>query len=793
MDVHVTGHGRPPHPARAHQRPLPSMNPPLLPPRPYALLLAFVLFVAGCASSGPAAQPDDEADAEAADTTVAAADTSEVAEPPPVPVALRRTPAPSPIATADGDTVRAGRFDQGKMWTFDNPPIGYFEEEYGFSPDSAWFRQARLGALRIPGCSASFVSPAGLVMTNHHCGRSYASQVSREGENLLDNGFVAASLDAERPVEGLYADQLIAIEDVTEEVYATLDSAQTDAERADVRQATFERISNRIAEETGAAEADVEADDLEVEVISLYNGGQYAAYVFRRYGDVRLVMIPELQLGYFGGDTDNFTYPRYALDMAFFRVYGEGGEPFETENYFAWSEEGASEGEAVFVVGNPGSTDRLGTVSQLEFSRDVEEPVILDFYTSRAEALRAYSEENPEEAEARGYRNLIFSLLNAQKLYRGRVEAVGRPDVQARRQDAERQFQAAIEADDALQTEYGGRIAEMADVQAERRELAADFEAFIGLQPGSRLASETLQRALVASSALRAGQSLEDVRQDLLAIEDQPAGVDRRFMAARFEDFIDAFGEDDEVVQDVLDGRPTEEAAQEIVENSALADSASVAEALEAGTSLADDPAIEVIEAIQERYGAYQSASAGLAARQEEIGSALGRARYAVYGTDVPPDATFSLRIADGVVQGYEYNGTVAPPFTNFLGLYDHYHSYGPETEWDLPERWLERRQALDLSTPLNLVSTNDIIGGNSGSPLLNQDLEIVGLVFDGNIESLGSNFIFLTNRARAVSVDARGMLEALDAVYDTDRIVLELTAGTLVPSEEEADAVLGG
>ena len=748
----------------------------------YSLLLLFALLAAGCGSSGQAVQPDDGA---AADTIAAASDTSRTAEAPAIPAVLRRTPAPSPIAEAGEGTVQAGRFDQGKMWTFDNPPIAYFREAYDFEPDTAWFARARLGALRIPGCSASFVSPYGLIMTNHHCGRSYASQVSGPGENLLDNGFYAASLEEERPVEDLYADQLVAIEDVTDEVYAALDSAQTDAERADVRQATIDRITERITEEAGG-------EDYEVQVVSLYNGGRYAAYVFRRYADVRLVMIPELQLGYFGGDADNFTYPRYALDMAFFRAYGDDGEPLVTEYYFPWSEEGAREGEAVFVVGNPGSTDRLGTVTQLEYSRDVEEPAILDFYTARIEALEAYLEEAPEEAEARGYRNLLFSLLNAQKLYRGRIEALGDPEVLARRQDAERQFREAIEADDALRSEYGDLVDRMADVQAQRRELAADFRAFVGLRPGSRLASETLQRALIVYPALQPGGSLGSVREDLLAIEDQPPGLDRRFMAARFRRFAEAFGEDSEIVQQILRGRTPEEAARQIVESSVLADSARLAQALGEGASLSDDPAVEVIEAIRTRYNDYQSASAGLGGQQQEIGSALGRARYAVYGTDVPPDATFSLRIADGVVRGYAYNGTFAPPFTNFLGLYDHYYSYGPESAWDLPARWLERREALDLSTPLNLVSTNDIIGGNSGSPLLNKDLEVVGLVFDGNIESLGSNFIYRTERARAVSVDARGILEALDDVYDADRIVLELTAGELVPSEEAAGAAVG-
>ena len=751
------------------------------------LLLTFTLLVAGCASSGSTAQPDE--DEPAADTTATASDTSRTAAAPAIPAVLRRYPTSSPVTDAEGDTVRAGRFDQGKMWTFSDPPIAYFQEAYDFSPDTAWFNRARLGALRIPGCSASFVSPSSLVMTNHHCARSYVSQVSGPGENLLDNGFYASSLEEERPAEGLYADQLIDIIDVTDEVYAALDSAQTDAERADVRQQAIAQITERITDEEGGAEGDVE-----VEVISLYNGGQYAAYVFRRYPDVRLVMAPELQLGYFGGDADNFTYPRYALDMAFFRVYDETGEPFETANYFPWSQEGADAGEVVFVVGNPGSTDRLGTVGQLEYSRDVEEPAILGFYTSRIKALAAYVEENPEEAEARGYRNLLFSLLNGQKLYRGRVEALNDPEVLARRQDTQRQFQDALANDTALQGEYGDLIEQIDALQQERRAAAPDFQAFIGLRPGARLASETLQRALLIHRTLQAGQPLDSVRQDLFSIEDQPTAVDQGYLAARFQDFVTAFGEESEMVQSVLQGRTPSEAAASVIETSVLADSARLAQALDSATALDDDPAVQVVDAISARYNDYQSASAGLGEQQQQLGSALGRARYAVYGTDVPPDATFSLRLADGVVQGYEHNGTVAPPHTNFLGLYDHYYSFGPDTEWDLPERWLERQSALDLSTPLNLVSTNDIIGGNSGSPLLNQDLEIVGLVFDGNVESLGSNFIYRTeNGARAVSVDARGMLEALGEVYDADRIVLELTTGDLVPSEEEADSVLGG
>lgn len=685
------------------------------------------------------------------------------------------------------DTVRAGRFDNGKMWTFEAPPVDYFAAEYDLRPDSAWFEQAREGALRIPGCSASFASAQGLVVTNHHCGRDHATSVSQPGENILQNGFYAPSLADERRVEDLYADQLIAITDVTDEMDAALNAAQTDAERSEARQQAAERIQTRLTREHGGADAGIRT-----EVTALYSGGRYSAYTYRRYEDVRLVMIPELQLGYFGGDTDNFTYPRYALDMSLFRVYDESGDPLETEHYFPWAEDGSQRGDPVFVVGNPGSTLRLETVAQLRFRRDIQDQAVLNFYASRVEALRTYAatmDTVPDELQ-----NRIFGLENALKLYRGRMKALKNPYIIARRRAAESDFRQAIDAEASLRRSFGGLLDSMATVQAEKREYGPSYQAFLALQnPG--FSAATLRRAFLAvqylsRKAAGGDEPLSELRAQLTGVPAQPDALERSLLTARLHDLQTYFGTSDSLVQQVLQDEAPGDVADRIIRTSVLSDSARTAVLVQQDSLSRDDPAVQLAAVLLPRYQEYSSAFAGLNARQQEVARQLGQARYAAYGTDVPPDATFTLRLADGRVQSYPYNGTTAPPYTTFYGLLSHYHAHGAGSEWDLPAQWSNLPDGFERSTPINLVSTNDITGGNSGSPLLNEDLELVGLIFDGNIESLAGDYLFMPDRGmRAISVDVRGMLEALDMVYDADRLVLELTEEAFVPTEQAADA----
>jgi hypothetical protein len=688
----------------------------------------------------------------------------------------------------DLDTVQAGPFDQGKMWTFEFPPVDYIEETYGFRPDEAWFEKARLGSLRIPSCSASFVSPHGLVLTNHHCARDFVSQVSEEGEGLLDNGFVATDLADERAVEDFEADQLLEIVDVTEEVNAYVDAAPADG-RSDAREEILEEIEARMLEERGG-----EDSGMVVEMVSLYNGGRTSAYVFRRYTNAKLVMAPELQIGFFGGDPDNFTYPRYNLDFSFFRIYDDEGRPLASDVYFPVDDDGLREGDAVFIVGNPGSTSRLQTVAELEYRRDIGDRSVLEAVRSRMTVLDDFIRAYPEEAEARDLRNEYFSLSNTEKAMAGQLRGLEDPVIIARRMDTERAFRAAIDADPELQARYGDLIDRMAEIQEmarAREDVSWAFAAF----GGPYLDSSTLLRGFWALQVIAMRQNgapaedIESMMEGALETAAMHPELDVALMAARFQDLVDHLGADHPAVRGLLRGATPDQVARSIVSGTMLADSAEAATALEDGLVSPQDPAVQAVIAFLPAFLELNSMYVELGPLEEEISADLGRARFEVYGTAVPPDATFSLRIADGAVMGYDYNGTRAPWRTTFFGMYDRHNAHVGSEDWALPERWATPPASLDLSTPLNFVSTADIIGGNSGSPVLDRELEVVGVVFDGNIESLPGDYIYLPELNRSVTVDIRAILEALDEVYDMDRLVTELTAGRLVATEAEADA----
>jgi hypothetical protein len=687
------------------------------------------------------------------------------------------------------DTVRAGRFDFGKMWTFEYAPSEYFSQTYGFDASPQWFERARLSVLRIPGCSASFVSPYGLVATNHHCVRGAVTRVTQEGESLLDDGFYASALEEERRIPGHYADQLIAIEDVSDEVFSALDRAASEEERERVREETLGSIRERLLEQHAG-----EGDSIWVQLVPLYHGGRYSAYVFRRFTDVRLVVAAEVQMAFFGGDADNFTYPRYDLDFAFLRIYDSDGRPYQPRHHFGWGEEGVEPSDAVFVIGNPGSTNRLRTIAQLEYQRNVEVPVRIAFYVSRLAALESYQQAEPERAEALDIRNLMFGLSNSLKARRGQLEALRDPLIMARKWDAERQLREAIRDDAELSEQYGALFERIAEIQGDKANYRASYGAFYALT-NPVYASRTLRRALAAHAHLEAqargqpAEAVEALRQQLLATSDQPRHLEVAYLTARFTDIQRYLGEDHAITLAALQGRTPAAAAEALLMGSVLADSARTAEAVADGTLRMNDPAIQLAAVMLPAYREFQEASRRFNREEGQLESDLGRVRFEVYGRSIPPDGTFSPRITDGVVKVYEYNGTYAPPYTTFYGLYDLYNSHGPGSEWDLPERWRAPPRGLDLSTPLNFISTADTYGGNSGSPAVTPELELVGLNFDRNIEGLSRDFIYLPERGRNVMVDVRAILAALDQVYDADRIALELQSGQLYETEAAADA----
>lgn len=678
-------------------------------------------------------------------------------------------------ATIDLDTVAAGRFDMGRMWTFEYAPAEYFSRTYGFAADSAWFSRARLAALRIPGCSASFVSRDGLVVTNHHCIRGRVTQVQRPGETLLDDGFLAMTLDEERPIEGMWADQLIAVEDVTDEIAGVAEASAAE------RNAAADRITGRLR----VQHAD---STLRVEIIPLYNGGLYSAYVFRRYTDVRLVAAAELQAGFFGGDPDNFTYPRYALDFGLLRIYGPDGRPVSSPHHFTWSTDGVEEGDVVFVIGNPGPTTRLTTMSQLEFLRDVGVPATLHFFDTRLRALQEFYEEDPVTGEALDLRNRMFSLSNTLKASTGRLAALADPYVMRKREAGERIFRDSLRADPQLASTYEPLFDAIARLQQEKRTLAAPHRAFV-LINNPTFASATIRRVLYAQMLADArarnapADSVEAIAAQLRQIGDHPTGMERRLLALRLADFERFLGAQHPVTRTALQGRTAAAAAEAMLATSVLADSARATAALSAGALPASDPAVALGAALLPAVLEYQQEWTRLAREEARLAAQFGRARLAIYGTSVPPDASSSPRITDGVVMGYEYNGTLAPPYTTFYGMYDRHFAHEGEADWALPERWLPPPPELDLETPLNFVSTADTYGGNSGSPAVTPELEIVGLNFDRNIEGLVRDYIFLPERGRNIMVDLRAVREALSDVYRLERIVAEIDSGRITGS----------
>jgi hypothetical protein len=687
-----------------------------------------------------------------------------------------------------GPEPTPGRFDFGKMWTFEYAPAEYFSTTYGFDASPDWFERARLASLRIPGCSASFVSPHGLVVTNHHCARGSVSAVTREGENLLDDGFYATSLDDERPIPNVYADQLLSARDVTAEIYATVDAAP-ESERGSAREAAVAEVQRRLVQEHAGV------DGVRVQVVPLYNGGRYSAYVFRRFTDIRLVAAAELNLGFFGGDPDNFTYPRYALDFAFYRVY-ENGEPYESAHWFTWGE-GVEEGDPVFVIGNPGPTNRLQTVAQLEYQRDVLVPVRKAFFETRLAALRDAYAADPVAGERLGLRNQAFSLSNSLKAYSGRLAALRDPEILGLKAAAEKDFLGKLAADAALKARFGTVVADLASLQDERRAQAKVSGAFYSLgHPayGSRAVQRAFQAAALADATAGGAppETLSRLRTAVLDIADHPGALEEEMLRLRLVDLVGYLGADDPVVARALDGRSPEGAATSLLSRSVFATQERTARAFTQGAPDPADPILDLVRGLQPRFTAFQAAEAAVSARERDLAADLGRARFEVYGTEVAPDATSSPRITDGVVIPYEYNGTLAPTHTTFYGIYDRFYGHQGNPEWALPPRWVPAPEGLDLSTPLNFISTSDTYGGNSGSPAVTRDLALVGLNFDRNIEGLSRDFIYLPERGRNIMVDVRAIREALDEVYDADRIVLEILTGRMVRTEAEADAAGG-
>ncbi|MFP4228815.1 MAG: S46 family peptidase [Salinivenus sp.] len=681
--------------------------------------------------------------------------------------------APLVPVPSEYDTATVRRFDRGKMWLLNELPTEYFEEEYGLVPDEEWRTQVMRASLRFgDNCSASFVSPQGLVMTNHHCAREYVTALPDSGRHYFRDGFYAPSPSQEKRSRSLHVDQLVDIEDVTDQV--TDELIESGDQRGQQRRQRVQQLEDELT-----AEAKEEDERRRVDIVSLYRGAQYAAYTYVRHEDVRLVMVPEQALGFFGGEPDNFTYPRHTLDVAFFRVYNQEGEPLQTNHHFSWEPEGAQAGDAVFAAGNPGSSSRLDMVSQFEYERDHRLPGRLDVLRSRSEIMDTYIEEHPDSAEAYDLQNTYFSIRNTVKSLEGQLRGLRDPYLIARRAQAVRTLQDTLQSIDSLQS-VARSVQEIDRLQQSKRAQADREKAFTtmgSVQLGSRVLTRALHGYYYDFLRTRGGnpEQIESIRSDAESIENWPSALERSMIIAQLRDVRRAYGSDHPTVERVLKDRSIPEVATRLVENSALMDSTSFMELLDEGYLRSGDASVRVIQALGPLFLNVNRQMNDLRNSEETLNRRLSEARRAVYGASIPPDATFSLRISDGIVKGYQQSSDSISAFTTFDGLYDKHRSR-EGSAWDLPERWEPAPDSLALDTPLNLVSTNDISGGSSGSPLLNRDLEVVGVVFDSNMEALPNRFLYRSKQARAISVDVRGIQEALEVVYGAEALVEELT-----------------
>lgn len=673
-------------------------------------------------------------------------------------------------ASNPSDSAKGGPLDLGKMWTFDQPPKEFFSQTYNFKPDEKWFDEARLASLRFADyCSASFVSSNGLVMTNHHCARESGTGVTRKGEDLNATGFFAKTQAEERKVDGLFVDQLVKIEDITQRVQEAMNGVGSEQAQLQAREQAFKTIKQEYSTKQGW-------QGLELQTITFYDGGRYSIYGFKRYTDVRLVFMPELQLGFFGGDYDNFTYPRYALDCSFFRVY-DNGKPLQTAHFFKFNPNGIRDGEPIFVIGNPGHTERLKTVAELEFDRDQQIPAMIQMLRNRVAVLQSYN----ATAKSDSVLNEIFSYQNSIKAYSGQLAGLRDASLLARKANFEQQFQAAAKTkklpDDQLKT-----WDEIATNTAQLRSLFRDAN-YLG--PSERTMGELLTFANIVTQfgqlISTRPQDAESARSLVVSPAIKSMQLEEGYLAAHLAEAQIGLGNDDPYVKTALlgtDGKlqTPKQAAAYLIRKTRLNDPAFIKELTTRPGAItsSDDPLLVLARIGFPRYVTAARQARQLSQRQEVLRGQLGRMLYDVYGPAVPPDATFSLRINDGVVKSYDYNGTKAPIITTFAGLYDRNYSFADKAPWNLPARWKNPPTDL-LKQPMCFISTNDIIGGNSGSPMINKNREAVGLAFDGNMESLPGEFIFVPDANRTISVHTGGIIAAMRYIYKADRLITEL------------------
>lgn len=660
------------------------------------------------------------------------------------------------------------RGDEG-MWLFNDLPRGVLKERYGFEVTDQWSQNLMLSSVRFnSGGSGSFVSSDGLVLTNHHVASDTLFKLSTPERNIMEEGFLARTQEEEAKTPDLELNQLVEILDVTDRVAEAVTEGMEAEEAAKARRGRIAEIEKESLDQTG----------LRSDVVTLYGGARYHLYRYKKYTDVRLVWAPETKAAFFGGDADNFEYPRYNLDATLMRVY-EDGKPAKIEHFLKWSDAPVAEGDLVFVSGNPGRTQRIFTVAALKYLRDHRLPYVLDYLRRKEILLQQFGLEGAEQK--RRARDELFGIQNSRKAYTGMLAGLQAPATFEVKQRREKALLEKVAADPKLK-DLASAWETVASLQEEQREMLGEVTSY-----RSRLydIAETLN-LMAAEDAKPNNERLrefgeagrESLMQDLLSEAPIYKDLERVKLADEIAYLVESRGGDDPLVVKVLQGKGPADRAAELIAGTKLADveirkklATGGADAIEAS----EDPMIALAKIMEPVYRETRLRREKIDEELRQAYSRITEATVAVEGTDSYPDATFTLRLAFGLVSGYQEDGKEIPASTDFGGAFAHAAAHDNEGDWELPQSWYQAKDELDLSTQLNFVSTADIIGGNSGSPVVDRDGALVGLIFDGNIQSLSSDYLYSDTQARAVSVAGVGIREAIKTIYKAPELAASL------------------